>query len=48
MNVQDFCTCIPQEYQTQIVIGCTLAGWVAGILMYRYGLIWKAKRGLAK
>ena len=45
MPLIDYCTtnCIPYTQAFYLVLGFTLAGWVAGILMYRTGQVWKAR-----
>lgn len=39
------CNCVAPGDVYPMVLGFTLAGWAAGILMYRLGVAWKARRG---
>lgn len=39
------CDCVAPGDAYMLAIGFTCAGWLAGILMYRFGALWKARRG---
>jgi len=39
------CNCIYPCDAYMLEMGFLCAGWLAGILMYRFGALWKARRG---
>lgn len=39
------CSCLDPDVAYQMMIGFTLVGWIAGIVMYKAGQVWKARLG---
>jgi hypothetical protein len=34
--------CVTYDEIFPIMVGCILTGWLSGVLMYRFGVVWKA------